>query len=218
MSNITIQQNADGTGTINTSDAREKTSITPLTAAELAAAKELAAEVGTFQFLDAVAAKGADVTRLHIGLTVQRVIEIMQAHGLDPMRYGFICHDTWEAEPEEVESWPDEYETVITKPAVVQAHPAVYELVPVPGAKRGLLRRAPKRVRQRLVTPERVEIIEPEVTEQKLVRAAGSRVTREARPAGDRYGFRTDELLLFIARGFDARLAALETKLGEVRP
>lgn len=29
--------------------------------------------------------------------------------------------------------------------------------------------------------------------------------------AGDRYGFRTDELLLFLARGLEARLAALES-------
>lgn len=28
--------------------------------------------------------------------------------------------------------------------------------------------------------------------------------------AGDRYAFRPDELLMFIARGFDARLEALE--------
>ena len=34
--------------------------------------------------------------------------------------------------------------------------------------------------------------------------------TYPARAAGDAYGFRTDQLLLFIARGFDARLTALE--------
>ncbi|NWD74844.1 hypothetical protein HX890_12090 [Pseudomonas gingeri] len=33
---------------------------------------------------------------------------------------------------------------------------------------------------------------------------------REHIPAGDRYGFRMDELLAFIAAGFEARLAALE--------
>lgn len=34
---------------------------------------------------------------------------------------------------------------------------------------------------------------------------------RLIRPAGDRYSFRTDELLLFICRGLEARLSALES-------
>jgi hypothetical protein len=34
--------------------------------------------------------------------------------------------------------------------------------------------------------------------------------TIRVREAGSSYGFRTDELLMFIARGFEARLAALE--------
>lgn len=118
-----------GTGTINTSDAREKTAVAPLTVAEIAASKDLAREVGSFQFLAAVADKGA-AARRHIGMTVQKAMEIMTAHGLDPMRYAFICRDSWSA--------------------------------------------------------------------------------TETDPAGDRYGFRADELLLFIARGFEARLTALE--------
>lgn len=123
-----------GTGTINTSDAREKTSVQALTTAEIAAAKALAAEIGSFQWLSSVQAKGADA-RTHIGLTVQRAVEIMTGQGLDPMAYGFVCHDSWE------ESTDDDGNVI---------------------------------------------------------------------PAGDRYGFRTDELLLFVARGFDARLRALE--------
>jgi hypothetical protein len=90
-----------GTGTINTSDARDKTDIEPLTEAEIAAALGLAREIGTFQFLDSIEKKGADQARLHAGMTVQRAVEIMQSHGLDPFRYAFICHDAWEAiEPE----------------------------------------------------------------------------------------------------------------------
>src|SRR6185312_1063332 len=81
-----------GTGTINTSDAREKTAVTPLTPAELAAAADLSRAIGTYQWLESVQLKGADA-RHHEGLTVQRAIAIMQEHGLDPMRYGFICYD-----------------------------------------------------------------------------------------------------------------------------
>lgn len=84
-----------GTGTINTSDATEKTAVSTLMPSEINAAKALAQEIGVFQFLDAVAAKGADNARLHIGLTVQRAMEIMEANGLDPFRYAFICRDDW---------------------------------------------------------------------------------------------------------------------------
>jgi len=130
-----------GTGAINTSDARVKTPVQTLTNAEVCAAVALSREIGTFRFLDAVAAKG-DRARLHIGMTVQRAVEIMTAHGLDAQQYGFICYDQWDADT--VQTGPDTFETHGTP--------------------------------------------------------------------GDRWGFRVDELLLFIARGFDARLAALEAK------
>ena len=120
-----------GTGTINTSDAREKTAVRAFSAGELNAAKALAAEVGFFKFLSAIVEKGEAGARWHAGMTVQRAIEIMEAHSLDPFAYGFICFDEWEES--------------------------------------------------------------------------------EDGPAGDRYSFRPDEMLLFIARGFEARLAALES-------
>lgn len=83
-------------GTINTSDARLKTQVRPLEQGELAAAMALSREIGIFQWLNALTHKG-DAARLHTGVTVQRVIEIMQAHGLDPMRYGMVCYDQWDA-------------------------------------------------------------------------------------------------------------------------
>lgn len=82
-------------GTINTSDAREKTPVSPFSDAECNAARQLAYEIGTYRFLAAVADKG-DAARKHVGMTVQRAIEIMSANGLDPMAYGFICHDQWD--------------------------------------------------------------------------------------------------------------------------
>lgn len=102
-----------GTGTINTSDAREKTEVRALTDGEIAAARQLSQAVGAYKFLAAVAEKGSGA-RDHIGLTVQRAIEILQANGLDPFNYGFICYD----------SWPQE--TV--------DHPATYEQIPVTDA------------------------------------------------------------------------------------
>ena len=85
------------TGTINTSDGRLKTPLRSLTADEVAAALEIAQAVGIYHWLDAIECKGADA-REHVGPTVQRAVEIMQGHGLDPFNYGFICYDAWERE------------------------------------------------------------------------------------------------------------------------
>jgi hypothetical protein len=86
-----------GTGTINTSDAREKTLVRPLSAAETEAAKQIARAIGGYRFLSSIAEKG-DKAREHIGLTVQRAIEILEGQGLDPYSYGFICYDKWDAQ------------------------------------------------------------------------------------------------------------------------
>lgn len=140
-----------GTGTINTSDAREKTSVRGLTANELLAAQALAKEVGAYKFLSAIEVKGA-AAREHIGMTVQRAIEILESFGLNPFNYGFVCYDEWDqvgAAPEDTASDAAEFAIV--------------------------------------------------------------------REAGNRYSFRMDELLAFIARGLaesiaehSARLSALE--------
>lgn len=98
------------TGAINTSDARLKTPVRAMTDAEIAAAKALADEIGIYQWLDAIATKGADKARLHVGVTVQRVIEIMQQHDLDPMRYAFVCYD---AHPERVRYESEEVEVEV---------------------------------------------------------------------------------------------------------
>jgi len=134
-----------GTGTINTSDAREKTEVDALNKAEIAASIALGKEIGGFKFLSAIKEKG-DGARFHIGMTVQRAMEVMDSHGLDPLAYAFICHDAWE------------------------------------------------------------EVTTPEEKDEE------GKVTKEAAttPAGDRYGFRADELALFIMRGLVARLDALE--------
>jgi hypothetical protein len=130
------------TGTINTSDAREKTWRGAPTAEEIAAARRIAGELGFFQWNDAIAAKGPDGARLHFGVRAQAVWAIMADEGLiDPVaegeppssRYAFLCYDEW--------------------------HEGT----------------------------------------------AG-----EGRPAGDRFGVRTDQLALFLIAAQDARIAMLE--------
>ncbi len=90
-----------GTGTINTSDAREKTAVTTLSDAEIAAAQDLVSNIGIYQWLSSVQAKGAGDARKHVGMTVQQAITVMTAHGLDPMAYGFICYDSWPQQKDE---------------------------------------------------------------------------------------------------------------------
>ena len=85
-------------GSIQTSDAREKTKVRKFTDNEIAAAKDLSKEIGMFQWLEAIEKKGKDKARQHVGFTVQKAIEIMEGHDLDPMAYGFICYNEWEDE------------------------------------------------------------------------------------------------------------------------
>jgi hypothetical protein len=81
--------------TISTSDAREKTWRGPLSATELAAAKDIMDATGIYQWNNSIDEKGEAAARLHCGVEAQTVIAIMISHGLDPMRYGFICYDEW---------------------------------------------------------------------------------------------------------------------------
>jgi hypothetical protein len=82
-------------GAFNTSDARLKTPVTLLSDIEKQAAAQFSREIGTFQWLDAVALKGPANARHHVGFTVQRAQEILASFGLDPWRYGFMGYDAW---------------------------------------------------------------------------------------------------------------------------
>ena len=94
------------TGTINTSDAREKLWRGAANAAEQRAARRILAELGFFQWHDAIAAKGAEDARRHFGVRAQAVWAIMADEGLvDPIGsdgrpgrtpYAFLCFDRWD--------------------------------------------------------------------------------------------------------------------------
>lgn len=95
------------TGTINTSDARDKNWLGAPNAAELNAARRIAAELGFYQWNDAIAEKGAENARRHFGVRAQAVWAIMADEGLvDPVGadgrpgatpYAFLCWDEWPA-------------------------------------------------------------------------------------------------------------------------
>ena len=80
------------TGTINTSDANQKTEIADLTEAEMAVARRIKGLFKTFKFKDAVAAKGI-AARKHVGVLAQDVQAAFAAEGLDAEGYGIFCSD-----------------------------------------------------------------------------------------------------------------------------
>ena len=93
-----------------TSDMREKTWHGGASAAELRAAGRIVAELGFYQWNDAIAEKGADGARRHFGVRAQAVWDIMADEALiDPIDadgrpgatpYAFLCWDEWETEGE----------------------------------------------------------------------------------------------------------------------
>lgn len=174
-------------GAINTSDAREKTPVRSLLSPETLAAKRLSEEIGIFQWLKSIQEKGEDA-RLHIGMTVQRAIEVMTECGLDPFAYGFICYDKWD----------DEY----------LEHPAVYEKIPVYQDPKPYIHDGRPTYdedgNQVFQPPEIKEFINGELISEAW--------TEHTVVAGDRYAMRYDQLNLFIAAGLEARLRALEEK------
>ncbi len=81
-------------GTINTSDEREKTRL-DISEAEKAAALEIKYNMWKFKFNDADTAKDGR-GRIHFGVGAQSVGEIMRNHGLVPEDYAFFCFDEWD--------------------------------------------------------------------------------------------------------------------------
>ncbi|OYY67411.1 MAG: hypothetical protein B7Y47_16615 [Sphingomonas sp. 28-63-12] len=118
-----------GTGTINTSDEREKAWRSAPTEAELDAAWECFEELGFYQWNDQVAEKG-DAARFHFGPRAQRVWSIFAQHGLvDPIvngqpgatPYAALCFDSWD---DEFETMHEIGETVLETPVVQQTRVA----------------------------------------------------------------------------------------------
>lgn len=88
-----------GTGTINTSDAREKQQIRTISESEKAVALRLKNMVRAFKFNDAVEKKG-DAARIHFGVIAQEVKEAFEAEGLVAEQYAILCYDEWPEQQE----------------------------------------------------------------------------------------------------------------------
>jgi hypothetical protein len=83
------------TGTVNTSDAREKQQIGAIPDAWLDAWSQV--EWSRYRWNEAVERKG-EGARWHIGLIAQRVRDVFAASGLDAFQLGLLCYDEWSEE------------------------------------------------------------------------------------------------------------------------
>lgn len=171
-----------GTGTINTSDEREKIWLRPLNEAELRAARRIIGEIGIFQWIASVEEKGPNEARLHTGVRAQRVFSILTEEGLDWRRYAWCCFDKWNDMLENVTA------EVPVKKIRQQLMPSATLVDPVTGG--------PAMVLQDVEYEE----LEWQPTGE----------TRIVNPAGNRYGIRPDQLTLWLVAAQEQRLAALE--------
>jgi len=87
------------TGTINTSDSREKQQIRSLSDAEMAVAVKLKSLIRAFKFNEAVEKKGSGA-RIHFGVIAQDVKTAFESEGLVAEDYAVLCYDEWPEQPE----------------------------------------------------------------------------------------------------------------------
>lgn len=100
-----VKQVYAATGTINTSDAREKSEPLPIDDALLDAWGDV--QFVAFQWLSQIQVKG-DAARWHFGVIAQQVRDVFTARGIDGTRYGLLCYDEWESQPAQYEEIPAE--------------------------------------------------------------------------------------------------------------
>ncbi|HID3750301.1 TPA: tail fiber domain-containing protein [Citrobacter freundii] len=132
-----------GTGTVQTSDANEKTD--PEEISEVVLEAWGAVNIIVFQWLEMVDIKGKDSARWHFGAIAQQVRDAFIAHGLDGTKYGLLCHDKWDAE-------------YVTHPPEYVEHPAVFSKIINPDGSQAILKEAwSEKVKdewKELITPE----------------------------------------------------------------
>lgn len=88
------------TGTINTSDDREKTYL-DISETENLIATELKTLIRKFKWNHAIEEKGESNARIHFGTSAQAVKTVFEKHGLNPFEYGLLCYDEWDEETDE---------------------------------------------------------------------------------------------------------------------
>lgn len=111
------------TGSINTSDEREKQRIEDVPDAVLDAWGDVS--LRQFLFNDAVARKG-EGARIHMGAIAQEVVAAFASHGLDAAQYGLLCFDKWDdvyrdtVVVDQEGEWDDEGRTIVPEQSHVE--------------------------------------------------------------------------------------------------
>ena len=188
-------------GTIQTSDAREKTAVRELTDAEMRVAKKLSKNIGFFQWLSAVEEKGEDA-RSHCGQTVQGVIAEFDAEGLDAFDYAMVCYNEWEDEFTE--------HPAIEAVEAVEAVEGV-EAVEAVEAVDAVFDEDGEIVSEAVEAVEAVEGVDA-VEAVEAVEAVDA-WTEQTQEQGDRFSLRTDQLNHFMIRGLSQNQSELEARL-----
>lgn len=88
------------TGTINTSDIRQKQQIRDVADKEKAVARRLKSALKAYKWNDAVSKKG-EAARTHFGIMAQDVEKAFADEGLNANDYGLFCYDEWDGEKDE---------------------------------------------------------------------------------------------------------------------
>lgn len=88
-----------GTGTINTSDEREKQDIDNLNESEKRVAVSIKGLIRKFRFKDSVLSKFNNA-RTHVGVIAQEIKKAFENEGLIAENYALLCHDVWDETPE----------------------------------------------------------------------------------------------------------------------
>ena len=178
-------------GAIVTSDERHKVWRGSLTDAEIRAGVRIAQEIGIFQWAAKVEVEG-DAARWHTGVRAQQVKAILEEEGLEWARYAWMCHDSWEAQPEVTQPVMDT--RAVRKPKAVQY------VVVVGQDETG----------EDILEPREGEI---EVDDEEQFDTGEVTVVQPAMEAGDRYAIRTDQLALFVAAAMETRMSTFEARL-----
>ena len=140
-----------GTGTINTSDEREKSFCDDeLSDAVLDVWEKI--NFRAFKFNDAISEKGVDGARVHFGVGAQTVKKAFKDAGLDAFKYALLCYDEWD----EVEEVKDiDGNVVVPYLAAGSRYGIRYEEALVLEA--ALMRRTTERLQARIASLEAVQ-------------------------------------------------------------
>lgn len=109
------------------SDEKYKTDIVELEEAEIECAKACAELYRRYKLKTAVALKGEDEARYHIGTIAQLVMQAFTDAGLDWTKYGIITYESWEATDavvETIEATYDDEGNELTAETTVEITPA----------------------------------------------------------------------------------------------